>query len=258
MLIALGILVFYVIPGALFLEVLRCAYLEFRRDRIPILLYHRLISRAEVDAGTTPDLEPIYAVYDDVFSEQMQRLHEKGYATLSLDQLMEIRAGSQPLPRRSVLITFDDGYRSVARLAFPVLRRLGQQATVFVAPEPDDHTRSLVAGFDDFLSADQMLELDRHAIAIESHTLTHCILNELDEPTARYELEESKRRLADLLGRPVRHLAVPRSGQSREVRRLAVEAGYQTICCNNKGSSNGWSSLHALPRIVIERESTLR
>ena len=257
MLTTLGVIVFYVIPTVLLGEVLRSVYLECRQDRIPILLYHRLISRLEVEAGRVPDDEPIYASYDDTFAAQMRHLRDRRYTTLSMDEFLDIRRGRAPRAERPVVLTFDDGYASNHRLAWPVLRREGMKATIFVAPEPDAHTVGLVRGIDGFLSEDQMRELDRGGVAIESHTLTHCVLADLDDESARYELFESRRRLGEILGRPVRHLAVPRSGHSLRVRRLARAAGYETVCCNAKGSSNGRSNLYALPRIVIERDTSV-
>jgi peptidoglycan/xylan/chitin deacetylase (PgdA/CDA1 family) len=255
--ITLGILVFFIIPTLLLLEVLRCAYLEHRKDRIPILLYHRLVSHDRVERGGGFDQEPIYAAYDNIFAMQMQYLHDSGFTTLSLDEFLAIRRGKAEPPARPAVITFDDGYESNFTLAWPVLRRHAQKATIFVAPEPDAYTRAQVTDLDGFLNEEQMRELDRGGCAIESHTLTHCILSELEDDIVRYELTESKRRLSEVLGRPIRHLAIPRSGYSWRIRRLARQAGYETVCCNNKGSSNGLSNLTALPRIVIERDMTL-
>src|SRR5882672_5051163 len=149
--ILLGVVLFYVVPAVLLGEVLRCVWLESRRDRIPILLYHRLISREDVEAGRTPDNEPIYACYADTFAAQMRYLAEHGFTTLNLDDFLAIRNGRTLLPPRPVVVTLDDGYASNYTLAWPVLRRHGLKATVFVAPEPDEDTRNLVAGFDAFL-----------------------------------------------------------------------------------------------------------
>lgn len=253
----LGVIVFYLVPAIGLLEILRCAWLEWRRDRIPILLYHRLISREAERGGAIKDDEPIYAIHDDTFEAQMRFLREAGYTTLSLDDLVAVRRGERPLPQRSLVITFDDGYESNYTLALPALKRHGHRATIYTVLEPDEYTLKQVEGVDRFLTADQMRELDRSGVAIESHTVTHCVLSDLDEKEARFELTESKRRLSDILGRPVRHLAIPRSGQSRRVLALAREAGYETVSGNNKGSSNGWSNLFALPRIVIERDMSL-
>jgi len=253
----LGYILFILIPVLLLFEVLRCVYLEHRRDRIPILLYHRLVSRQAVREGRVPDNEPIYASYDDVFAAQSQHLKEAGYTTLNFDDFLAIRAGRMPLPKRSVIVTLDDGYESNFLYAYPTLKRHSQKATIFVAPEPDEYTRGIVRGIDGFLSAEQMRELDANGVSIESHTLTHCVLSDLPDDKARYELEESRRRLSEILGRPVRHIAIPRAGYSRRIERVVRECGYQTACCNNKGSSTGLSDPLALPRIVIERDMSL-
>jgi peptidoglycan/xylan/chitin deacetylase (PgdA/CDA1 family) len=254
---ALGIVVFFVIPAALLAVALRWLQLEYRRDRVPILLYHRIISKSAAEQGAIPDEEMIWVCYDTVFARQMAYLHEAGYTTLDFDDYVKVRSGQAPLPPRPVIITLDDGYSSSYTYAYPALKKHGQKATVFVAPEPDEHTRRLVEGVDGFLNAAQMREMAEHGVAIQSHTLTHCILTVLDDETVLHELSESRRRLAEITGRPVDHLAVPRAGYSRRIKRLVKKTGYQTACCNNKGSANMRSDPLALPRIVIERDMSV-
>lgn len=252
---ALGLVLFVALPLAVAAWLAFAWYLEHRRDRIPILLYHRLIRREDAQAGRVRDDERIWVSYEEVFAEQMDRLHKEGWTTLDLDDYVRIRSGEMPLPAKPVIVTFDDGYESNYTLAFPALRRNGQKATVYVALEPDAHTRSQVEGIDGFLSAEQMREMAQHGVAIQSHSLTHPILTELPPDGVRFELEESKRRLEEITGRPVRHLAIPRAGYSRAIRRQAQESGYATVCCNNKGSASGLSDPLALPRIVVDRET---
>lgn len=253
----IGLVLFVVVPTLIVAEVLRCVYIEHRRDRIPILLYHRLISREAVREGRVLDNEPIYTSYDDIFAAQMEYLSRAGYTTLNFDDYVAIRSGRTPLPERSVILTLDDGYESNYLYAYPALRRHGQKATIFVAPQPDEYTRRIVTGIDSFLSPDQMRELDRNGVSIESHTLTHCVLSELDDASAQHELIESKHVLGEILNRPIRHIAIPRAGYSRRIERFVRDAGYETACCNNKGSSTGFSNPLALPRIVIERDMSL-
>lgn len=253
-LIIIGIVVFFVAPALCILWVAYMAYLEHRRDRIPILLYHRLIARSQAEQGQARDDEMIWVSYDTHFAEQMAYLHEAGYTTLDMDDYVAIRSGAAPLPDKPVVITLDDGYLSNYTMAYPVLKSHGQKATIFVAPEPDEHTRNLVAGVDGFLTAEQMAEMADNGISIQSHTLTHCILSEMDDASVAHELRESRRRLAEVTGRPVDHIAIPRAGHSRRIRRLVAAEGYKTSCCNNKGTATGLSDLLALPRIVIERD----
>lgn len=257
MLTAAGIAFFVVIPALLLAALGYSAYQEYRRDRVPILLYHRLISRAAAEQGLIPDKEMIYACYDTAFAEQMTYLRDAGYTAIDLDDYLAIRDGTRPCPARPIIITFDDGYSSNYSLAYPHLKRNCQKATIFVALDPDDHTRHLVTGIDDFLTADQMRELAANGVAIQSHTLTHCVLSEQDDAAAKFELTESQRRLTAITGRPVRHLAIPRAGYSRRIRRLVGKVGYRTACGNAKGSANLSSDLLFLPRLVIERDMTV-
>lgn len=250
---ALGVLALAV-AGSVLAWLAVAFYLEHRSDRIPILLYHRLVRKSDADAGRVADDEPVWASYDTQFAAQMDRLRREGWTTLDFDDYVSIRAGEAERPARPVLVTFDDGYLSNYTLAFPVLRRNCQKATIFVALEPDAETRTLVEGIDGFLTADQIREMSENGISIQSHSLTHPILTELPPDAVAFELAESKRRLEAITGRPVRHLAVPRAGYSRAIRDEARRQGYETVCCNNKGTSTGLSDPLALPRIVIDRE----
>lgn len=254
MLEILGLLMFIVLPVAALAWLSAAYYLEHRSDRIPILLYHRLIRKADADAGRVADTERVWVSYDTVFAAQMDRLRDGGFTTLDFDDYLRIRSGATPMPERPVIVTFDDGYESNYTLAFPVLRRNAQKATIFVALEPDDHTRDQVDGIDGFLAPEQMKELAATGVAIQSHSLTHPILTELPPERVDFELTESRRRLEEITGRAVRHLAIPRAGYNRQIRAQARALGYATVCCNNKGSSTGFSDPLALPRIVVDRD----
>ena len=254
MLVVIGLALFVALPLAVLAWLCAAWVTEHRSDRIPILLYHRLIREAGADAGGVRDDEPVWVSYDTHFEAQMDLLRREGFTTLDFDDYVRIRSGEQERPARPVIVTFDDGYSSNHEIAFPVLRRNGQRATVFVACEPDAHTRELVEGIDGFLSPAQMKEMSDAGVSIQSHSLTHAILTDHPDDVVRFELAESRRRLEAITGKPVRHFAVPRAGYDRRVRGLVREQGYATACCNNKGTSTGWSDPLALPRIVVERD----
>jgi peptidoglycan/xylan/chitin deacetylase (PgdA/CDA1 family) len=255
---AIETLVFLLLPAAVGAWAVFCLWVERRKDRIPILLYHRLLAKESVERGEVPDDEMIWASYDTSFSEQMGYLRDHGFTTLDLDDYLDIRRGEKAMPEKPVIVTFDDGYLSNYTLAFPALKANGQKAVIFVAVEPDEYTRKKVEGIDGFVTAEQMKEMAANGVAIQSHTVTHCILADQSDEQIRYELEESKARLEEITGQPVRHIAIPRAGYSRRVKRFVKQAGYQTACCNGKGASNGLSDPLALPRIVIERDLTVR
>jgi peptidoglycan/xylan/chitin deacetylase (PgdA/CDA1 family) len=236
---------------------LRAAWLERGPDRIPILAYHRLLSRAGAREARVRDDEPMWVCYDDTFAAQMAELARAGFTPIDLDDYVAIRSGALPRPERPIAITFDDGYASNHALAFPVLRAHGFTATIFVALEPDAHTRRQVEGIDGFLDEAQLRELAAGGISIQSHSVTHRPLSELDDAEIRFELTESRRRLEAITGRPVRHFCVPRAGGDERVRRLVREAGYLTSCGSGRGTSTRRSDPFALPRLGVERDLDL-
>src|SRR4030095_13915199 len=66
------------------------------------------------------------------FREQMLFLKAKGYRVISLREFVEFTRLGRQLPQRSVVLTFDDGYKSFRQYAYPVLKELGFPATLFV------------------------------------------------------------------------------------------------------------------------------
>lgn len=92
-----------------------------------ILTYHRVAKLAD-----TPHLHPgLISATPARFAEQMKFLKEH-YRVIHLEQAVEAVQNNMPLPKRAVLITFDDGYRDFAENAWPILKSLGLPATLFV------------------------------------------------------------------------------------------------------------------------------
>jgi peptidoglycan/xylan/chitin deacetylase (PgdA/CDA1 family) len=141
---------------------------------------------------------------------------------------------------RTVALTFDDAYRSVFELAFPILSRLGFRGTVFV-PSAFAGSDSPMAwpGIDHWLggpheaellpmSWNQLCSLAEAGWEIGSHTSTHPRLTRLDDESLAHELAGSRRECEERLGRPCRSLAYPYGDHDQRVVQAAREAGYAT------------------------------
>ena len=107
-------------------------------DVLPILTYHRVD-----EPERSPELYPgLIGATPAEFDEQMQFLSSR-YRPLSLFELLAIRRGEAALPPRAVMVTFDDGYRSVAQHAWPIMQRHGVPLTLFVPTAfPGDASRA--------------------------------------------------------------------------------------------------------------------
>ena len=126
---------------------------EFRADRVPALLYHRLIPSQGMNIGQPTGYDRSYVTFDTAFAEQMAHLYSEGYTTISLDHFLAYREGIASLPPKPIIITFDDGFASNYHYAFPILKKYGMTATIFVTPDrecenfkknaPTDSPRSL-------------------------------------------------------------------------------------------------------------------
>ena len=140
--------------------------------------------------------------------------------------------------RRTLAVTFDDGLRSVARLALPVLGELGVPATVFVPtgfvgaggpfawPETEHWLATEHAAELEGMSWDDLAELRAAGWEVGSHSASHARLTSLDDERLAVELEGSKRAIEIGLG-PCRSVAYPYSDLDERVVAAARAAGYE-------------------------------
>jgi peptidoglycan/xylan/chitin deacetylase (PgdA/CDA1 family) len=159
---------------------------------VPILCYHRF--------GPRPSQ---LAVTPAAFEAQMEYLARNGYHVIPLASLLGFLERGEPIPRKSVVLTIDDGYRSTYEVAFPILRKFGFQATVFLYSD--------FVGAPDALTWPQMKEMEASGLVdIQPHSKTHANLATrlLGETDAKY-----RERMRTEVDTPVRliqeRLAVP-------------------------------------------------
>jgi peptidoglycan/xylan/chitin deacetylase (PgdA/CDA1 family) len=166
---------------------------------VPILVYHNLgaHSKGRLVLGA------------DAFAEQMRYLKREGYRVVTLAEFVDWLRLKRQLPRKSVVLTFDDGYQAFRVYAYPVLKKLGFPATLFV------YTDYVGAGRN-ALSWDELKSLAAEGFDVQAHSKTHGDLRrgagETDAQYARRmqaELAEPPRLFERQLGRGVKFLAYP-------------------------------------------------
>src|SRR5919106_596657 len=198
-----------------------------------ILFYHR-VSADDDELAVTPQR----------FREQMDLLAKSGFEVVDVVEAASRLYASGPAPpRRLIGLSFDDGYLDVAEEALPVLERCGFRATVFVATGLIEGTAPLAwyKHPPPLLRWAEIVDLDRlGTLRFEAHSVTHRNLVQLDDDEARWEILESKRTLADRLGRRIEVFCYP-GGVSGEARRWT-----------RLGSSRS----HALPLAAIRSTAT--
>lgn len=166
------------------------------------------------------------------------------------------------LPRGTVALTFDDGFENLFHHAFPVLRREGMPATVFLVAQtlaPDGHAVDWVDEPPRFplttLKLDQVLEMQEAGCRFESHTYSHPDLTKLSDQECRRELEASRVLLEDLLRHSVQGLAYPFGYHDNRVCRLAEQAGFSYAVGTSQRKVR--VGRYAVPRAGIYRDDDL-
>jgi peptidoglycan/xylan/chitin deacetylase (PgdA/CDA1 family) len=179
--------------------------------RIPILMYHSISDEPETG-------HPYYWINTSParFAEHMKFLHDNGYQVISLNQAVEI-LNSQLATRNSqqkfVVLTFDDGYQDFYSQAFPVLRKYGFTATVFLPTAFIDRADSGLRG-KPHLSWDQVRDLAVQGITFGSHTINHPKLYGMQLNEIKHEISESKKIIRTQINRLIDQPGNPSSTRS--------------------------------------------
>jgi peptidoglycan/xylan/chitin deacetylase (PgdA/CDA1 family) len=193
-------------------------------------------------------------VPEQQFKQQMKYIKDNGYSTITLDQLYEFIQENKPLPEKSVVITFDDGYVDNYQYAYPILKEFNLNATVFVLPNTIDKSKN-------YMTSSQLKELQANGIDIQSHTLVHEELTTLSYEKQLFSLKESKITLEKVLGKKVKYIAYPYAKYNNDTIKAAMNAGYTMgfILGGKVARKNdGIYTLHRISVVAIDTMDVLK
>ena len=204
---------------------------------IPILMYH------EVTSGPNSLYVPV-----ERFREQMRYLAESGYRTVTMAQAEEMLRDKK-IPAKTIVLTFDDGYTSVFNQAWPIMQEYGFTGTVYVCTS--------FIGRTNYLSLDQIKELQSAGIEIGSHTKNHISLKEASYEQQVKEIMGSKQVLEENLGVPCRSFCYPTGTYSDITPTIVREAGYTSAVTVAYGHAAPASNPFLTPRVRVPGWITL-
>ena len=201
---------------------------------VPILDYHRV----GVFKG-----DHVPTVSAEAFERQLRWIARWRYRVVGLEEIVRGLEQGAPMPRRTTAITFDDGYEETYTIAWPLLKRFGFPAIVFVTPGE--------VGLPGFATWEQVQAMAQDGMTIGSHTMHHSYLPLLQPDRLPEELIHSKQVLEERIRRPVQFLSYPIGGYTPEAQRVAQQAGYLAACTTNRAASRHTLDRFALRRIKI-------
>lgn len=204
-------------------------------DSIPILMYHEVSDAQNTDLYLSPT----------DFEAHLQYFQENGYTPVTLDAVYEHWTNSSPLPEKPVVLTFDDGYRSMYETVYPILQEYGYTATFFVIP---------AAIWSDWhITEDMLREMSESGMEIGSHTFSHVELTDLSQQELIYELSQSKLVLEQYIGTEITSVCYPVGVYNSRVLDVAAQCGYSCAVTTIYGHAEESQGLLSLERIRIMR-----
>lgn len=212
---------------------------------IPILSYHSISEKCKT----------LLCMSKKAFEQQMKYLQVHKYRVITLKELLGFLQYRNGLPERSVVITFDDGYRSFYKIAFPILKKYGYKAALFVYTDFIDNSKNA-------LTWNQLRKLKAHGFEIGSHGLSHSDFtkkrgNEDDQAyieRIKNELIRSKKIIDKKLMQDTVYVAFPFGNYNQKIMHLSENAGFKIGLSLKSGSNPFFADPLSLKRNQIMKK----
>ncbi|MGQ9708143.1 MAG: polysaccharide deacetylase family protein [bacterium] len=180
------------------------------------------------------------------------------FSLLVIGESLPVSNSGSLIPRRRVVLTIDDGYRSVYENVYPLLKKYKMTATLALIVDYIAGVKGGYARSKEFLSYAEIREMiDSAGIEIASHSLSHPWLTRLDSVSAWREIYNSRVVLESLFGVPVITFVYPYGDMNNRVTRLVQRAGYRLARAVRAGEINLWVDPYRLPEFELRRETDL-
>lgn len=226
-----------------------------RHIPVKVLMYHRVVDDSVRTTGYT------WTVSVSQLRQQLSLLDKWGYTCISFRDYTLYREGKLVLPRKPVILTFDDGYDEIFDNAIPLLKEFGVKATMFVLGDRSIRSNLWDADPDikgvPLLAETKVRQLYHEGFEIGSHSLTHSYLSKMSGGEAWKEIAGSKQRLEDLIGAPVASFAYPFGSQTNAIKEMVQTAGYTFGVGVFSGPPKFGDDTYNIRRIPITRSTNL-
>jgi peptidoglycan/xylan/chitin deacetylase (PgdA/CDA1 family) len=214
---------------------------------VPVLVYHDI----------APLAKGRMVIAAKTFEEQMQYLKAQGYRVVSMRDFYDFISLNRQLPRKAVLLSFDDGYKSFMTHAYPILKELGFTATLFV------YTDYVGAGRN-ALTWEDLNRLVREGFHVEGHSKTHSDLRRRQGESeaeqvrrVRTEMDVPQKLFQQRFGQSARFLAYPYGAQDDTVIQNVREFGYVAAFTVFREGNSAFVHPFRIRRSQIYSEMTL-
>lgn len=222
---------------------------------VKVLMYHRVLKERP------PEGSPWHYVTSADFEKQMKWLDRVGYNTITFEDYEMYMEGKLTLPKKSVIITFDDGYLDTFTDAIPIMLKYNMRGVIYVMgnrrmqhAEWEDHEHDIPCHL---MSDEQINEASSMGFEIGAHSCNHHDLIKLDHAEAKREVLRSKDNIEAILGREIISFAYPYGRVNGEIQSIVKNAGFSFGCGVYTGPPKFNENPFDIRRIEIDQTTSL-
>ncbi|KEQ19300.1 hypothetical protein GZ78_04790 [Endozoicomonas numazuensis] len=187
-------------------------------DSAVFLQYHHVSDKTPAVTSISPAM----------FKQHLDYLDKNDFNVAPIESITRAIQNGQPVPDKTVVITFDDAYKNIYENAFPILKEKGWPFTIFVSTQPVDR------GFGKFLTWKQIQEMSRAGATIANHTISHPHMpekksGESDQAwlqRSKKDITDTEERIKEKTGQSIKMLAWPFGETDPALRKMIKEMGY--------------------------------
>ena len=232
--LAITATVIFLLAGKLFLD---AAYVPV------IIMYHSVSPESTTPANYGGKLN----VTTRTFERQMKFLSDHDYNVISLTEFINRMKANKRIPRKTLVITFDDGLKNNFTNAYPILKKYNFPATMFITTD--------FIGRKNFIIPEDVKIMQKNNISIGSHTISHPFLPWMTDKNIRKEVFGSKKILEKITGQKVNLFSYPSGKFNDKTEEIIRDAGYIGAVVTSPGKTKPNDDIYALKRIRISMSS---
>lgn len=221
-----------------------------RNSRIKVFVYHRILE----EGAEKEKMRDWHAVSEKNFKKQLKILDSLNFTTITFKDYQLYLDNKLALPKKPVILTFDDGHLDTYEVALPILKKFGMCAVIFAIGNRNLRYAlwdQKYEGRCPLMTDDQIRLAHGAGFEIGAHTMTHPTLTNLSREEMVEEINGSKKSLENLLGEEILSFAYPYGRLNRRVYELTQKAGFKFACGVDKGPINFGDDIFNIRRISL-------
>ncbi len=227
-----------------------------KAESIPVLMYHHILPQEDMTQYGWNNNSAVISLEN--FTEQMKYLYDNNYHTATLDELEKFLKGEILLPKKTVVITFDDGYQSNVVNAYPVMKQYGHRGIIFIIGKSSDRPQAAYTPQNTSKISVETMDDYTDVFEYGSHTYD---MHEMENGKTRIEYYTQDQIKEDLLLNkalfPNDTIAYPHGRYNDNVLNALKELDFKLGFTIKKGYTNKGTSIYEIPRINIGPEISL-